>query len=225
MIPVQSRDNIYSTLSIIYILLYRCSNIFLLSQSPIPIMSSSTKSKSPLNQAVWLNKNYKFEINPAPYTSPSNHEIVIKNRALAINPADWIKQDMGDFMFPWLKLPCIMGYDVSGEVIEVGSEVTRFKVGDRVVGFSIGSCKLLNDTSKCGFQLYTVLLDHLASHIPSTLSYEQASVMPLGLSTAACGLFQKDQLSLRLPSLSPKPTGETLLVWGGSTSVGCNAIQ
>jgi len=50
-------------------------------------------------------------------------------------------------------------------------------------------------------------------------------VLPLGLSTAACGLFQRDLLGLRLPTCHPQPTGQTVLVWGGSTSVGSNAIQ
>jgi hypothetical protein len=45
------------------------------------------------------------------------------------------------------------------------------------------------------------------------------------VSTAACGLFQKDFLALQHPSVPPRPTGKTLLVWGGSTSVGSNAIQ
>ena len=45
-------------------------------------------------------------------------------------------------------------------------------------------------------------------------------------STAACGLFQKDQLGLQLPTVpAAKPTGKTVLIWGGSTSVGSNAIQ
>lgn len=66
----------------------------------------------------------------------------------------------------------------------------------------------------------------MVSPIPSTLSYERAAVLPLGLSTAACGLFQKDQLALQYPSAtSVKSTGKTLLIWGGSTSVGSNAIQ
>ena len=45
------------------------------------------------------------------------------------------------------------------------------------------------------------------------------------LSTAACGLFQKDHLNLQYPTNPPKPTGKTILIWGGSTSVGTNAIQ
>lgn len=75
------------------------------------------------------------------------------------------------------------------------------------------------------FQEYPILQDHLASHIPDSLSFESASVIPLGLSTAASGMFQKDKLGLQLPTVPPKPTGKTLLVWGGSTSVGCCAIQ
>lgn len=49
--------------------------------------------------------------------------------------------------------------------------------------------------------------------------------MPLALSTAACGLFMKDYLALSFPTTSPAPSGKTLLVWGGSTTVGCNALQ
>ena len=144
---------------------------------------------------------------------------------MAINPIDWIIQDMGKMMFSSLKYPFILGFDTAGEVVEVGPGVTRFKVGDRVVGHANGTDEKYNSPAHGAFQLYTVLLVNAASSIPSTLSYESAAVLPLGLSTAACGLFQKDQLALQHPSTSPKPTGKTLLVWGGATSVGCNAIQ
>ncbi len=50
-------------------------------------------------------------------------------------------------------------------------------------------------------------------------------MLPLALSTASCGLFQTDQLALQHPSASAARTGQTVLVWGGSTSVGSNAIQ
>lgn len=56
--------------------------------------------------------------------------------------------------------------------------------------------------------------------------FKVAAVLPLGMSTAACALFMKEALScLDLPSLHPQPKIQTRLVWGGSTSVGCNAIQ
>src|ERR1019366_9295920 len=63
-----------------------------------------------------------------------------------------------------------------------------------------------------------------ASPIPDTMPFKDAAVLPLATSTAACGLFQTDQLRLRHPSVNAEPTGQTLLVWGGSTSVGPDII-
>ncbi|TVY52236.1 Dehydrogenase azaJ, partial [Lachnellula cervina] len=177
----------------------------------------------PSNTAAWLTKvgAIPLDVKPAPYTPPTEHQIVIKNKAVAINPVDWAVQTKGDALFPWLAFPYIGGSDVAGEVHEIGSGVTRFKVGDRVVG--LAAC--LISGAEGAFQEYTVLRDHMTSHIPAALSYESASVIPLGLSTAASGLFQKGLLGLQHPSVPPKPTGKSLLIWGGSTSVGCNAIQ
>lgn len=192
------------------------------------ISVSSALLKMPSNSAAWLTAaKARLEVKSAPYTFPKEHEIVIKNGAIAINPVDWMKgqSDMGGMVFSWIKLPFVLGEDVAGEVVDVGSAVTRFRVGDRVVGHAVGVEEKYNKSAYSAFQTYTVLLDHMTSQIPSTLSYESAAVLPLGLSTAACGLFQRDQLALQYPSVPPKPTGKTLLVWGGSTSVGVNAIQ
>jgi NADPH:quinone reductase-like Zn-dependent oxidoreductase len=178
------------------------------------------------NAAAWLNtKQSPLEVGPAPYTAPKADEIVVRNRAVAINPMDWIKQVAGDFLFNWIKYGFILGSDSAGEVVEVGSAVTRFKVGDRVLGHAVGTDPKRNSAAEGSFQTYTVLLERMASPIPAAMSYEDAAVLPLGLSTAACGLFEKDQLALDYPSASPTPKGRTLLVWGGSTSVGSNAIQ
>jgi NADPH:quinone reductase-like Zn-dependent oxidoreductase len=182
----------------------------------------------PTNTAAWLTgaKGGPLQVKPAPYTSPRENEIVIKNGAVAINPIDWMLQDQGtSLMFTWLKYPFVLGTDVAGEVVEVGSRITRFNIGDRVVCHAVGKDQKRNRSAESAFQTYTVLLAHMASLIPSTLSYESACVLPLGMSTAACGLFQEDQLALQHPSALPRPTGKTLLVWGGSTSVGSNAIQ
>lgn len=85
--------------------------------------------------------------------------------------------------------------------------------------------KKINDAAYGAFQLYSVLLERNTAPIPDDVSFESASVLPLGLATAAAGLFEKEQLGLQYPQRDTKPTGQTLLVWGGSTSVGCNAIQ
>jgi NADPH:quinone reductase-like Zn-dependent oxidoreductase len=180
----------------------------------------------PSNAAAWLRAwKSPLEVGPAPYTHPAADEIVVKNRALAINPLDWILQVAGNIAYRWIKPPFILGTDVSGEVAEVGTGVTRFKVGDRVLGMAVGTDKDSNSCARGAFQEYTVVFERMAAPIPDTMSYENAVVLPLAVSTASCGLFQKDHLALQHPSANPAPTGRTVLVWGGSTSVGSNAIQ
>ena len=132
-------------------------------------------------------------------------------------------------VFPWIKLPFVLGFDLAGEVIEVGPSgggSSRFQKGDRVLSGTLGCMKEYNDSSKGAFQLYTVCVEQLTTRIPASVSYEEASVIPLAATTAACALFQKDQLDLPLPTAPHRsPAGKTVLIWGGSTSVGCNAIQ
>lgn len=182
--------------------------------------------KMPSNIAAWLSapKSRPLEVKSASYTPPGENELLVKNCAIALNPVDWARQARGDALFSWTTYPCIMGSDVAGEIVEVGKDVTRFKRGDRVTGLGLGLTS--NRAADGAFQAYTILPVHLTSPIPRTLSFESASVIPLGISTAACGLFQKGYLALQLPSAPPnKATDETVLIWGGSTSVGSNAIQ
>jgi len=181
----------------------------------------------PANKAAYLvnNKGKALEVRSAPYTKPGPCELVVKNGAVAVNPADYGKQKLGDLMLSWIKYPFILGSDLAGEVVEVGEGVTRFKPGDRVVAFAVGADKRRNRSCEGAFQEYSVIRSNLTSVIPKHVSFEKACVLPLAIGTASCGLFMKDFLGLQHPSLNSKPTGETLLVWGGSTSVGMNAIQ
>jgi NADPH:quinone reductase-like Zn-dependent oxidoreductase len=179
------------------------------------------------NQALWVSaKRGEFDVRPAPFTPPGPHEIVVRNRAVAVNPVDRLLRTMGDIIEPWIKYPAVFGSDLAGEVVATGSAVHRFKVGDRVFGHAVGVEKARNRPGEGAFQRYTLLQEHMAAPIPDAISYEQASVLPLALSTAATGLFQKDLLGLRWPTSSvDQDTKETLIVWGGATSVGSNAIQ
>lgn len=127
---------------------------------------------------------------------------------------------------PHLKCPFPQGSDCAGIVVEIGPDVTMFQVGDRVVGHAMVIEKKASGNAEAAFQEYTVLRTNLVAKIPDRISFEDACVLPLGLSTAACAMFEKDQLALQWPTSPPnRHTGKTLLVWAGSTSVGCNAIQ
>ena len=178
------------------------------------------------NRALWMEKRGgPMRVGPAPYTAPSADEIVVRVRAVAMNPVDGIPGVAYRLIMPWLRFPTVLGGDVAGEVVEVGGDVTRFKPGDRVVGNAFGLEANRNRAAEGAFQHYVVLMQHMVSPIPDSLSFEQASVLPLTLATAATGLFQKDHLGLAMPSVDAAPRNETVFVWGGSTSVGSNAIQ
>lgn len=180
----------------------------------------------PSNTAAWLPaRGARLEVAAAPYPTPRENEIVVLNRAIAVNPIDWVIPIAGDFAFPWIAYPFVLGSDLAGEVVAVGAGVSRFAVGDRVLAHAVGTDKSRNSAAEGSFQRYTVVLATMAAPIPDAMPYERAAVLPLALSTAACGLFQKDQLALSPPTVPPRPNGKTLLVWGGSTSVGSNAIQ
>jgi NADPH:quinone reductase-like Zn-dependent oxidoreductase len=162
-----------------------------------------------------------LEVKPASIGTPGKNEILVKNHAIAINPIDGKLQYAA--LYP-MSYPTILGLDVAGEVITVGPDVTRFKPGDRVAGCAVGHSTKRNEER--AFQVYTILQTNMVAEIPHTMSFEDAVVMGLGVSTAADGLFNPDLLNLQLPTEPVRPsTGKTLLVWGGSSSVGSNAIQ
>lgn len=77
------------------------------------------------------------------------------------------------------------------------------------------------------FQEYTVALAPAVCRIPEAVSLEEAVVLPLAISTAAVGMYMKNQLNLPLPQYQslPKLSNKVLLVWGGSSSVGAVVIQ
>jgi NADPH:quinone reductase and related Zn-dependent oxidoreductases len=160
----------------------------------------------PPNRAAWLTtpKARHFTVQPAPYTSPASNEVVVKTSAIAINPVDWKVQDEGSFP---LTYPAIIGEDIAGEIVEIGSSTSRFKKGDRVLGFAVA----LSSKRPCdgAFQQYVVLRENLVTKIPDGLQFEKAAVMPLAVATAASVFFSKDKLGLDYPSLEPTAKGRS----------------
>ena len=95
-------------------------------------------SEAMINQAAWQHApGHPLRICVSDLPPPAADEIRIRNAAIAINPIDWILQEIA--LLPWLEYPAILGSDVAGEVAAVGSAVERFKVGDRVVGQAVGT--------------------------------------------------------------------------------------
>ncbi|OZM70381.1 Zn-dependent oxidoreductase [Amycolatopsis antarctica] len=181
---------------------------------------------TPENAALWLPKRgARFELGPAPYTAPAAGEVVVRVRAIAVNPIDGMPGFAYRLILPWLNFPAVVGSDVAGVIVEVGPGVTRLRPGDRVVGAAGGIEQNRNRAAEGAFQRYVVLKQSMTATLPDDLSFEQAAVLPLAVSTAASGMFQHDHLALPLPTIDAEDRRETVLVWGGSTSVGSNAIQ
>lgn len=176
--------------------------------------------------AVMASSRARMSSRLLPDPDPAPDEILVQVRAVAINPVDWVIQGTGSVTYRWLETPAVLGSDVAGVVVAVGSAVSRFRVGDRVVGLATGTDRGRDAIREGAFQERTVLLERLSAPIPDDMTDEQAAVLPLGVSTAACALFQPAHLGLRLPGddESPKVEG-VVIVWGGATSVGMNAVQ
>lgn len=171
------------------------------------------------NSAAWLDAvGARFRIGPAESYKPGKGEVLVEISAVAINPADAAQQDAGLLIE---KYPIIIGCDAAGTIVEVGEGVTRFTVGTRVLAF-------IHDFSsqdRAAFQKYAIAPEILLCPIPDGMSYRDACVIPVALSTAAAGLHGKDYLALPYPTASPVKTGKTVLIWSGASSVGSVAIQ
>jgi len=98
----------------------------------------------------------------------------------------------------------VAGVDVAGTVVEVGSEVTKFAVGDEVFGISRGS-----------FAEYAPAHEDKLAHKPANLTFEQAAVVPISGITALQSLLDTGRLQ----------PGAKVLVIGASGGVGTYAVQ
>jgi len=78
------------------------------------------------------------------------------------------------------------------------------------------------------FQNLVAVPQRMVSILPSSIAFTDGVVLPLAISTAAAGLFQKGFLELPHPVVSsggPQPSNKTIVVWGASSSIGTVAVQ
>ncbi|KAJ5766140.1 uncharacterized protein N7511_003756 [Penicillium nucicola] len=177
------------------------------------------------NTGVWLlEAGGQFVVQEAPMYTPGPNEILVKNKAVAVNPMDWKIQLYGPHLpFP-SKYPFILGADLAGEVYEVGKDVTKFKKGDRIAGNA--NWFLSHDIRDSAYQNYTIINAAVAVHLPANIPFTEGSVIPLAVNTSAMALFPPARLGLPLPrSPKPEPIGKVIIVWGASSSCGSMAVQ
>ncbi|KZT34760.1 medium-chain dehydrogenase/reductase like protein [Sistotremastrum suecicum HHB10207 ss-3] len=168
-------------------------------------------------------KQAPFEVQDRPVPTPGKGEILVKILATALNPVDWKIQKGGYFI---QNFPSVIGSDSAGEVAAVGEGVSNFAVGDKVVhqGWFL-------ENDKSTFQQFAIVPAEIVAKVPSNVTIDEASTIPLGLATAAVGFYNPPEgagLNLAYPWTEAgrgKYSGQPLVVLGGSSSVGQFAIQ
>ena len=138
---------------------------------------------------------------------PGDRQVLVRVKAVSMNPIDtYIRSGLIKADLP---SPYILGCDLAGTVERIGSEVTRFKSGDRVWGSNQG---LLGRQGT--FSELAAVDEHFLYPTPTGVSDEDAAAVSLVGITAHLGL-KRAQLK----------SGETVFVNGGSGGVGSTVIQ
>ena len=147
----------------------------------------------------------RYEEVEAPKIKPD--ELLVKVHAAGVNPIDWkIRKGMLK-VISGNKFPMILGFDLAGEVLEVGSQVENFQVGDEIYGS-------LNVPGGAYAELAAVS-QKVAAVKPANISFEEAAALPVAALTALQSLRDKANIQ---PS-------QTVLVNGASGGVGIFAVQ
>ncbi|KAJ5020007.1 hypothetical protein K4K57_005947 [Colletotrichum sp. SAR 10_99] len=111
----------------------------------------------------------------------------------------------------------VLGCDFVGTVEERGDQVNKLKKGDTIAGLIWGG----EIKGIGGYSEYTVADNDISFRVPKNISLEEAATLPLASMTSWLALFSKDCLAI--PRDGGKDT--SVLIWGGSSSVGLYAIQ
>ena len=135
--------------------------------------------------------------------SPRPGEVLIKVHAAGVNGAD-LREREGKYPVP-PGAPDIMGLEVSGEIVSTGSGCTRFAAGDRVCALLIGG----------GYAEYALAPEGQCMPVPDGVSLTDAAGLPEVYCTVWTNMMDRCALQ----------AGETVLIQGGTSGIGCAAIQ
>lgn len=148
----------------------------------------------------------KYEDAPQPV--PAADEVLIKVHASGVNPVDSkIRAGHAQGKFP-ISFPLIPGWDVSGEIEEVGNAVLNFRKGDEVYSRP-------DPTRNGTYAEYVVVKADQVNQKPKSINHDKAAAVALAGLTAWQGLFTHGDLQ----------DGQKVLIHGASGGVGTYAVQ
>lgn len=198
--------------------------------------------------AVSLAKGEPFVIQTRPTQKPGPEELLVEVKSVALNPADGHMRDHGLFIPTY---PTVIGFDISGLVLEVGDNVPVgatdegagpfFRPGiTRVAAYAASFWKSY-DPNYGAFQERCLIPWQHALPLPDEgISWNQAATLPVAVEVPlsawdAMGIPRVGEATAS-SSVSVAPAGartqenkkqkrESLLIWGASSSVGTMGVQ
>ena len=141
-----------------------------------------------------------------PIADPGQGQLLVAVHAAGVNPADWKVRAGNRKDTVQTVLPAVLGREVSGTIVQVGTHVDGFSVGDHVFGATAAG--------HGAYAQYTVLNASATAHKPANVTFAAAATLPVAAGTAYDAL---EQLALRKE--------DTLLVLGAGGGVGSAALQ
>jgi NADPH:quinone reductase len=145
-----------------------------------------------------------LQIGERPKPGCGTNEVLVKVIAAGVNRPD-VKQREGKYPPPPDAVQDIPGLEISGIVVETGTAVTQWTIGDKVCALVTGG----------GYAEYCSAPEGQCLPVPEGLSFIEAASLPETFFTVWSNVF--DRANLKGP--------ETLLVHGGSSGIGVTAIQ
>ncbi len=144
--------------------------------------------------------------------TPEKNEIVVKVKATTLTAGDWRMRAGNPFVMRFyngmFKLKrTVLGHEFSGVVDSVGKDVTQFKKGDAVFGYT-------GSNAGAHAQYVAVSADGVIIHKPKNINDQDAAALPVGASTAL-HFLRKANIK----------QGQKVLIYGASGSVGTYAVQ
>ncbi|MFS8119043.1 MAG: NAD(P)-dependent alcohol dehydrogenase [Microcoleus sp.] len=137
-----------------------------------------------------------------------SNELLVRVRASSVNPVDWKIRQGHLQLLTGFNFPKIVGSDISGVVVEVGGEVTKFKVGDEVYTF-------LNPIAGGACAEYAVVPESSAAFKPKNITHAEAAGVPIAGLTALQALRDLGEIQAE----------KKVLINGASGGVGIFAVQ
>ncbi|HDX9707513.1 TPA: NAD(P)-dependent alcohol dehydrogenase [Bacillus thuringiensis] len=148
---------------------------------------------------------------------PKKNEVLVKIHATSVSTGDCRIRGFNSPLLFWIPMRIILGFrkprkpilgvELSGEIEDIGTDVTQFKKGDQVFA--------LTELNLGGYAEYTCVHESgLIALKPTNVTYEEAAVIPFG-GTSALHFLRKGQIK----------KGQRVLIYGASGSVGTTAVQ